>query len=390
MHYVRFHIPMTIFRRNLARWVLLAVALPGWNTGAENMPDYFAYVGTYTTGESRGIYCYRFDARTGKLAALGLAAETPNPTFIAVHPSQRFLYAVNRGAEIGEVVAFSIDRTTGKLARLNAASSHGDGPTYVTVDKTGKFLLVANYDSGSIAVLPIGADGRLGEAVSVIQHKGSSVNQERQHGPHAHYIHLSPDNRFAIVADLGLDQLLVYRFDASGGMLTPNDPPYVAVDPGAGPRHFAFDPSGRFGYVVTEMGSGVTAFTWNGTRGALTKIAAVSTLPKSFSGDNTGAEIEAHPNGKALYASNRGHDSIAVFDIDPHTGALTPVQHMSTGGKTPRFFSLDPTGGYLLAANQNGNNIVLFKIDTQTGRLAPAGVQVSLAAPVCVAFVPTI
>lgn len=381
---------MTLFYGSLARLGVLAAAISGASAYSEKSADYFAYVGTYTTGTSRGIYCYRFEANTGKLVSSGLAAATPNPTFLAVHPSQRYLYAVDRGGKVGTILSFSVDRTTGKLTPLNSAPSHGDGPTYLTVDKSGKFLLVANYESGSVASLRIGADGRLGEAVSVIQHKGSSVNQQRQQGPHAHYIHLSPDERFAIVADLGLDQVLVYRFDSMRGTLAPNDPPYVQVDAGAGPRHFAFHPNNRFGYVVTEMGSTANAYSWDSNRGVLAKVQSVSTLPRSFSGENTGAEIEVHPNGKALYVSNRGDDSIVTFNIDSHTGRLTTAGHVPAGGKTPRFFALDPTGKFLFAANQNGNNIVLFRIDQETGQLVPSGVQVSLAAPVCVAFVSAI
>jgi len=375
--------PMTTFRQILICCITLAVSNSIF--GADKT-SYFAFVGTYIN-KGEGIYNYKFDARTGKLQSIGLAAKTANPTFLAVHPNHRFLYSVNAEKD-GGVSAFSIDRATGHLTFLNRVSSKGDGPTYIVIDRTGKWVLVANYNSGSIAALPIHADGTLGEASSFIQHHGSSVNPQRQQGPHAHFITISADNRFAIVCDLGLDEVLVYRFDATHGTLTPNDPPYAKVDPGAGPRHFAFHPNGKFGYVVAEMASTVTAFAWDGTHGVLRKIQTITTVPKGFSGNNTGAEIAVNPNGRFLYASNRGDNSIAVFTIDSTQGTLTPLEYVSTQGKTPRFFTLDPTDHFLFAANQDTGNIVLFKLDPKTGHLTPADVSVSLPAPVCVVFVP--
>jgi len=236
-------------------------------------------------------------------------------------------------------------------------------------------------------VFPVLKDGRLGEAVAFVQHHGSSVNHERQLGPHAHMINVTPDNRFALAADLGLDQLLVYRFDATNGSLAPNDPPFGKVNPGLGPRHFAFHPDGKYVYVISEMGSAITTFSYSARDGNLQEIETVSTLPKDFKGKNYCAEIAVHPSGKFLYASNRGHDSIAVLAIDAAKGALTPIEHVSTQGKTPRNFAIDPTGSYIFAANQDTNNIVIFRIDPKSGRLTPTGEMVEVGSPVCVTFV---
>ncbi len=366
----------------------LAPLLPA--PAAQPQGQFIVYVGTYTQKESKGIYAWRFDAASGKLAPLGLTAETVNPTFLALRPDRRFLYSVSEiasfdGQKSGAVSAFAVDLETGKLKFINKVASRGTGPCFVSVDHTGRNVLVANYGSGSIAVLPIKDDGGLAEASVFIQHSGSSVNPKRQQGPHAHSINLSPDNRFAIAADLGLDKVLVYRFDAAKSSLVPNDPPFAAVKPGSGPRHFAFHPNKRYGYIINEMASTVTAFSWNANSGVLKEMQTVSTLPKDFSGDSTGAEVQVHPSGKFLYGSNRGHDSIAVFSIDAN-GRLTPVEHVSTQGKVPRNFAIDPSGAWLFAANQNSGSVVIFRIDAKTGRLTPAGKTLEVASPVCVRF----
>ncbi|HLN02632.1 MAG TPA: lactonase family protein [Bryobacteraceae bacterium] len=361
-------------------------------SGAER--DYLAYIGTYTGKNSKGIYVFRFNAATGKLAPIGLAAESNNPSFLAIHPNYRFLYASIEvgdldGQKNGAVAAYSIDRTTGKLTFLNQVSSHGVGPCHVTVDKTGKNLFVANYDGGSIAVLPIGADGKLGEASTAIQHHGSSVNKERQEGPHAHCIQPSPDNRFALVADLGLDEVLVYRFDPTKGTLTPNDPPFGKTPAGAGPRHFAFAPNGKFVYVINEIQCTASTFAYDPKQGALRLLDTISTLPDGYTvtdKDST-AEMRVHPSGKFVYGSNRGHDSIAVFAVDSAKGTLKPVERISTQGKTPRGFDIDPTGSYLIAANQDSDTLVVFQIDHNTGKLTP-GQKIEAFAPVDVEFVP--
>jgi 6-phosphogluconolactonase len=273
------------------------------------------------------------------------------------------------------------------LTFLNRVSSGGAGPCHLVVDKTGKNVLVVNYGSGSTAVLPLEADGRLKEASSFVQHQGSSIDKKRQQGPHAHSVNLSADNRFAMVADLGLDQVLVYRFDAAKGSITPNEPPFAAVKPGSGPRHFAFHPGGKFAYVINEMASTVTAFTYDAARGVLKETQTITTLPADFSGVNHTAEVQVHPSGKFVYGSNRGHNSIAVFTVDVKKGTLTSVEQVSTQGKTPRNFGIDPTGRWLLAANQDTDNVVVFRIDAKTGRLTPTGQVLEVGAPVCVKFV---
>ena len=353
---------------------------------------YLVYVGTYTAQQSKGIYAYRFNAATGHLTSLGLAAETSNPSFLAIHPSREFLYAVNETGKFqdqssGAVSAFAIDRHTGRLTLLNQVASRGADPCYVALDKTGKYVLVANYGGGSVAVFPVLKGGKLGEATSVLQYKGTGANPERQESPHAHWIDFSPDNRFAVAADLGLDRLNVYKFDSSKGSLVPNDPAVVQVKPGAGVRHFAFHPSARFAYAVNEMDSSVISFSYDPTRGTLHQLQSISMLPKDFSGKNDAAEIQVHPNGKFLYASNRGHDSIAVFSIDAAKGTLTPVEYVPTQGKAPRYFAIDPTGSRLFVANQNSGNIVVFQIDPVTGRLTATGQMLEIASPVCLKFV---
>ena len=355
--------------------------------------DCYVYVGTYTNKGSEGIYLCRLDTTAGKLTALGLAAKVPDPSFLAIHPDGRHLYAASEifnfeGKKSGAANAYELDPHTGSLTLLNKVSTVGVGPCYVTVDRSGRDVLVANYGSGSVAVLPVKQDGSLGEASAFIQHAGSSVNPQRQKEPHAHSINVSPDNRFAVAADLGLDELLIYRFDPGKGLLTANDPPFTRVHPGAGPRHFAFHPDGKFAYVINEMGSTITAFTWDAARGILTEIQTISTLPAGFSGRNDCADVHVHPTGKFVYGSNRGHDSIAVFSVDQAKGTLTPIEYVPTQGKVPRNFGIDPTGSILIAANQNSDNLVVFRIDAETGKLSATGQSLQISRPVCVKFVP--
>jgi 6-phosphogluconolactonase len=359
---------------------------------AKKASDYFVYIGTYTGPASKGIYAYRFHPADGKLTPIGLAAETVNPSFLAIHPNGRFVYSVSEldtynGQKTGALSAFRIEPKSGKLTLLNTVSSRGGGPCHVLVDKTGKNLLVANYGTGSVASMPIKEDGSLGEASAFVQHAGQVALPQRQGGPHAHSVNLSADNRFMIATDLGLDEALVYRFDSAKGTLTPNDPPFTKVEPGSGPRHFAFHPTGKYAYTINEIKSTVTAFRYDRALGTLQELQTVSSLPKEFSGNNSTAEIAVDRQGKFLYGSNRGNNSIAVFAIDPHKGTLTLVEHTSTQGKTPRNFAIDPTGSYLFAANQGSGNIVLFHIDRNTGRLTPAGQTVEVGSPVCVTFV---
>jgi len=285
------------------------------------------------------------------------------------------------------VSAFAIDHKSGRLTLLNQVASGGADPCYVSLDKTGKHVLVANYSGGSVAVFPVLKDGRLGEASAFVQHQGSGANKERQEGPHAHWIQTSPDNRLAAVSDLGLDELVLYRFDAAKGSLVPNDPPFVKVSPGSGPRHAAFHPNGKFVYVLNEMQSTVVVFSYDPSTATLKTLQQLSTLPKDFTGQNDTAELAVHPSGKFLYASNRGHHSIAIFSIDSVKGTLTPTGHVATGGKTPRNFAIDPTGKYLLAANQASDDIVIFRINLVTGNLTRTGQVVEIPSPVDVAFV---
>jgi len=371
------------------------------SSAAANKGKYFVYVGTYTENgsESKGIYAYRFDSTTGALAPIGLAARAINPSFLAVHPNRRFVYSVNevrnyKGEKSGAVSAFAIDHATGKLNLLNQVASKGGDPCYVTVDRTGKYVLVANYAGGSVAVFPVLEDGRLGEASAVVQHTGHGTNPERQEAPHAHSIDISPDNRFAIVDDLGLDETQVYSFESAKGSLLaadPNDPrnslKTAKATPGAGPRHFALHPNGQFAYVINEMQNVVSVFRYDANVGDLHLLQAISSLPKDYSGHSEAAEIEVYPSGKFLYASNRGHDSIAVFAIDKDKGTLTPIEYVSTKGASPRNFEFDPSGSLLFAANEKSDNLVVFRINPHTGRLTPTSKVLDISQPVCVKFV---
>jgi len=293
-----------------------------------------------------------------------------------------------QGKKAGSVSAFSIDRATGRLDLLNQVSSGGPGPCHLVLDATGKWVLVANYGGGSVALLPIQGNGALGEAVSFHQHQGSSLNPQRQEGPHAHGVTLDAANRVAIVPDLGLDRLMIYRLDAVNGRLTPNDPPHAAVKPGSGPRHLAFAPDYKHAYGINELSSTITVYAYDSAGGSLAEVQTLSTLPDGFDGDNSTAEIEVHPTGKFVYGSNRGHDSIAVFARDLQRGTLERVANVPTQGKAPRNFAIDPTGAWLWAANQGSDNLVLFRIDPERGLLQPAGVTVDIGSPVCVQYVP--
>lgn len=372
-------------------WLGVVVALAGSALADRHLLVYF---GTYTGEKSQGIYVSRLNLESGALTPPSLAGATSSPSFLAVHPNRNFLYAVNEvgkfdGKESGSVSAFAIDRKTGTLTALNQQASVGSGPAHLVVDTAGRNVLVANYGGGSVAVLPIESDGRLKPASAFIQHSGSSVNPQRQNRPHAHSINVDPGNRFAYAADLGLDKVLIYRFDAGKGSLAANDPPFAAVKPGAGPRHFAFHPKGRFAYVINEMSLTVTAFSSDPARGTLTEVQTVSTLPpgETVQTGYSTAEVQVHPSGKFLYGSNRGHNSIVVFAIDEKSGRLTYLENRPTEGNTPRGFGIDPTGAYLLAANQRSDSVVVFRIDQKTGRLTPAGHSVAVGAPVCVKFV---
>jgi len=357
--------------------------------------SYLVYVGTYTGKGSKGIYVYRFDPTSGHLSSIGLAAETPNPSWIAADAKRRFLYAANEqqsfnGAKTGGVSAFGIDRATGKLTLLNQVSSLGTDPAHLSLDQSGRYLLVSNYSSGTIAVFPVRPDGKLGEHTALVQQAGSSVNKERQQGPHAHYIASTKENRFVLVADLGADKIFVYRFNQQDGTLTPNDPASVSVKAGSGPRHLAFSPSEKYAYLSEELTGTVTVFALDSKTGTLTPKQTISALPKDFKGENTEAEIVVDDSDKFLYVSNRGDrtNEIDVFRIKPADGTLTFVQRISTGGKMPRNFAIDPTGKWLFAANQDSNNIQVFQIDPASGELSAMFLIEGIASPTCVIFVP--
>ena len=361
--------------------------------------NYLMYVGSYTQTTSpadhrpEGILVFRFDADTGALERLSAAGGAPNPSFLALHPSGRYLYAVSeildyQGKESGAVHAYARDSRTGALAHLNEQPSIGTWPCHLSVEATGRYVLAANYLSGSVIMLPIRADGSLGETADFVQHQGTSVNPQRQEGPHAHSIMVDPANRFAFAPDLGLDKVICYKLDLERGKLTPNDAPHTQVTPGAGPRHFDFHPNGRWVYLINEIGNTLSAYAYHAQQGTLHLLNTVPTLPASFSGASHTADIHVHPSGKFVYGSNRGHDSIAICAIDQHTGQVSVVGQESTLGKTPRNFAIDPTGAFLLAANQSTDNIVVFRIDAQSGRLTPTGHSAQAPAAVCLKLIP--
>ena len=383
---------MNILRRFCSVFVLLAAPLALLAVGGKVTPSaaksYRAYVGTYTARtNSKGIYQFDFDPATGKMSAVQVAAETKDPSWVAVHPNGKYLYSVNETGKASTVSAFSMDPKNGTLTLLNRLPSLGEDPCFLSFDGTGKFLFVANYTSGNVAVFPLLADGKLGEHTALQQDSGTlGPNKERQEGPHAHFIAASSHNRFAYVADLGLDHVLVYKFDSAKGTLQPAGGSASAeLKSGAGPRHVVFSDNGRFMYVVSEMASAVTVFA-NENQDTFRAIQTLPMLPTGFSGRNDAAEIEIHPGGKFLYASNRGHDSIIEYSIDAKTGMLRQVADVPTGGKEPRHFAIDPTGNFLLAENQLSDMIAEFRIDPASGKLTPTGETLSVPSPVCIAF----
>jgi 6-phosphogluconolactonase len=369
-------------------FAVLAAAHSAWSADAGRR----LWVGTYTDGtKSKGIYTALFDEQTGAVSALTVAAETPNPSFLALHPNGKYLYAVNEtgnGPEhSGLVTAYTIDAGTGTLTELNHQLSRGAAPCHLAIDATGRFLVVANYGGGNFAEFAIGADGRLSPSMALLAHAGSGPNKERQEGPHAHDVVFSRDNRHLVAVDLGVDQVFVYTFDPASGALKPAPQQSAATPPGAGPRHFAFHPGGRSAFSINELSSTITSYTWNGGTGALTPGASVSTLPANFQGTSSTAEIAIDATGSFVYGSNRGHDSIAVFAVTP-SGALSLVEHTPTGGKTPRNFTIDPTGRWLVAANQDSSTLTVFRRDATSGRLTAAGTPHDAPTPVCVLFHP--
>ena len=347
------------------------------------------YVGTFTSSNSEGIYIYRMDQATGELRQIK-AVKSVNPSFLVLDRNKRYLYAVNEVPEFGgkpggAVSAFAIDSPNGDLRFLNQQSSRGADPCHLTVDSNRKNLLVANYTGGSVAVLPIRRDGSLGTASDLKQHEGSSIKQQ-QKGPHAHCVILDRSERYALVADLGIDKVMLYRYDKTNGRLVPGKQAWAPLQAGAGPRHLTFHPNGKYAYVINELDSTLSVFQYEESTGTLSLVETVSTLPSNFSGTSFCADVHVSRSGSFLYGSNRGHDSIVVFAIDRDSGRLTQLEHVSTEGKWPRNFTLDPTGKFLLVANQRSDDVVTFKIDSQTGRLQSTGRVAKIPMPVCLRF----
>jgi len=364
--------------------IIIMLALLSTQTLAAQNND--VYFGTYTKkSPSEGIYHARFEAKTGKLSTPELAAKILNPSFIVIHPNGKYLYSVNGGSS-GKVNAFAIDQKSKKLKLLNQSSSGGKGPCHVSLTKNGKTLLVANYSSGSLASIPINDDGSLDSPASIIQHKGFSIDKRRQRGSHAHSINVSPDNSFVYVADLGIDKIMIYRLNPENSKLTENDPAEFAAKPGAGPRHFSFHPNGKFAYFINELDNTLIALAYNPKTGELSEIQSISTLPVDFKGISYTAEVKVHPNGKFLYGSNRGHDSIVSYKIAPDSGKLTLVGFQKKGIDNPRHFNIDPSGRFCLVANQDSDNIVVFAIDQKNGMLKAPHQTVSMGKPVCIKF----
>jgi 6-phosphogluconolactonase len=377
---------LAAFSRSALLLALAPLATFGVGAPSATGEPLTVYVGTYTDGTSRGIYRLTFDTAAGTMTEPVLAAETKNPSFLALHPNGRFLYAVGeissfQGAKAGAVSAFAIDPKTGDLTLLNQQSSEGAGPCHLVVDRTGKDVLVANYGGGNVAVLPIGEDGRLKPASSIRAHEGSGPNKGRQEKPHAHGIYLDAAERFALSPDLGADRVFVYRFDAAKGTLEPHGA--GTLEPGSGPRHLAFHPNGRHLYVINELLSTVTAFTWDAEKGTLAPLQTVTTLPQGFSGTSWTAEVAVSPDGRFVYGSNRGDDSLAVFTVEVSTGRLTVKGHAPVGGKYPRHFTIDPTGRYVLAGHQNSGGVAVLRLDPATGMPSLVGSPVKVDKPVC-------
>ena len=349
------------------------------------------YIGGYAQTAEQGIVVYYFDETDGSLTFRSIAGGVANPSFLALHPNKKYLYAVNevhdyQGQRSGAVSAYSIDPETGDLTFINQQSSSGTSPCHVSVDAAGSMVYLANYSSGSAAAYPIQEDGSLGPASAIVQHQGSGPNSRRQEGPHAHSINLDPANKFAYVADLGVDKLMIYKLDAEAGTLEPNAVPYIEIPPGSGPRHFTFHPTKPYAYLINELGNTLMVFAYDAETGNLTELQTVPSLPEGWEGRNTTADIHIESTGRFLYGSNRGHNSLVTFEIDADTGLLTYVAHTLARGKSPRNFVIHPSGEFLLVANQDTNNVVVFTLDLETGTLTPTGHEISSFKPVCLVF----
>jgi 6-phosphogluconolactonase len=359
---------------------------------AQKDQTYLVYVGTFSEPDAESIFLYRLNTTSGALTRLGATKAGANPTYLTLDPKQRFLYTVietneYNGNKSGSIRAYAIDRKTGGLTLLNEQSSFGPGPCYISLDRTNKMVLVANYAGGSVCALPVQANGQLGSPSATDQHTGSGPHKN-QTTPHAHCFLADPTNKVGLAVDLGIDQVLAYRLDPANGKFLPNPTVAFAAAPGAGPRHLTFHANNRWAYLINELNSTITALSYDAAKSKFTELQTLTTLPAGFTGDNSCADVHISPNGKFLYGSNRGHNSIVVYAIDPSTGKLTFVQHADTQGKTPRNFALDPSGRIALVGNQNTNNIFTYRIDSKTGKLTPTGISVNLPAPVCLQVIP--
>ena len=388
---ISFSMPATRWlRRFFSTPLFLIAALVITSCTAPNSQN-LVYVGTYTNNGSKGIYTCLFDTVSGKLQLQGLAATVDNPSFLTIDNQGRFLYCVNETETFGEhqtggISVFAIENKTGALELKQQIGSMGGAPCHLSVDESGKYLFVANYGGGSFAVFPVLNDGQLGNNTAFVQNEGSGPNPERQQHPHAHFICTTHQNRYVMVCDLGTDEVLVFRFDTLSGRLIPSDSAFMRQEPGSGPRHLTVLPGGKFVYVLNELTSAMAVFHFDAENGKSRPLQTISSLPASFSGDNTGAEIAADAVGRYLYVSNRGHNSIGVFAVHPENGTLTPVDWISCGGESPRHFTIDPTGNWLICANQKSNNIVVFSINKKTGQLTRTNHSLELNSPVCIRF----
>ena len=379
--------PIAVPQRFLSIGLFLALVM---GLHFASAADFQVFFGTYTNGSSRGIYSCRYNDHAGTFGAVHLAAESANPSFLAIHGNGRFLFAVNEtneyeGKASGAVSSFRI-KEGGALERINQVPTGGSAPCHLTLDRNGRFLLIANYNGGNVSAIAIGSDGRLGEMTEKIQHLGKSVNRHRQSAPHAHSINLDPQGRFAAAADLGVDKVFVYPFDSRSGRVSLRGAQSLSLAPGAGPRHLAFHPTQPLAFVNNELHSTLSSLAFDPSTGKLNLIETRSTLPNDYSGGNSTAETQVHPNGRYVYVSNRGHDSIAVFQVEPNRGSITLLENEPTGGRTPRNFSLDPSGKFLLAANQSSDAVTLFRVNPSSGLLSATGTSLEVPTPVCIRF----
>lgn len=368
---------------------VLALSLVAYTQ--KNNDEHYLLVGTYTSGKSEGIYVYKFNSQTGDVNYISTAKNVSNPSYLAVSPNEKHVYAVNENHNKeqngGEVTAFSFDKKTGVLTQLNKQPSAGNDPCYISINKSGKFVIVGNYSSGTLSVLPVQKDGSLEPALTVIKHEGHGVNSERQESPHVHSTVLSNDNKYLFVPDLGIDKIMIYLFDSKKGKLTPAPVPYVETEPGTGPRHFEFHPGNKFAYLIEELSGSISVYAYKG-KGRLDLIQNISALPPDYIGPIGSADIHVSPDGKFLYASNRGEsNTIGIFSINQQSGELTLVGHQSTLGKTPRNFNIDPSGNFLLVANQDSNDMVIFRRDKTTGLLTDTGRKIDVGNPVCIKWI---